>query len=1492
PELTLDIDNIAFGDNLVVRNTLDSNLTYDLILEIDNRNYTIQSNSEYVLPVVLDVATYNAILYFKGDGNYNKCNTSAAFLVTKHVPNLTLDIENITYGDYLVVINTLDNNLTYDLTLEINNKNYIIRSNSTYKIPDLFDAGVYDVILTFAGDNNYNSTVQKTKVLVDKYAPNLSFDIDDVDYGEYISSNIKLTGFDGLLLNENVVLTINNQNYTFSTNNEFIIPILLNASNYPVSVNFKGNGNYNNVSKTANVNVNKINPKIYSTINSVMYGENTVVWVNLTGLNNELINDDVVLTVDNEKYSFKANRYYTLPVFLNVSNYEAIVLFNGNNNYNSVNDTVQFSVYKNDLNVDLSVLNTTYGEKTLVNTCLTDFNGNLVNESLKLEIDGVNYTVDSNSEFVLPVVLNASSYIAYLYFEGNNNYNKCNASAAFFVRKSTPELTLDIDNIAFGDNLVVRNTLDSNLTYDLILEINNVNYTIQSNSEFVLPVVLAVAVYNAYLFFEGDNNYNECNVSTSFFVSKPIPKLTLDIDNITYGDNLVVRNTLETNLTCNLTLEINNRNYSIKSNSTFKIPDLFDAGVYDVVLTFDGDNNYNATIQKTKVSVDKYTPDLSLILDDVDYGEYISSNIKLTGLEGLLINENIVLTINNQNYTFMANNDFIVPIILNASNYPVNVYYKGNNNYNAVNKTVNVNVNRINPKIHSSINSVKYGENIIVEVNLTGLNDELINEGVVFTVNNNDYIFKANTYYTLPVFLNASNYEGKVIFNGNNNYNSVYDTVQFVVYKNDLNISLDVLNITYGETTLVNTYLTDFNGNLVNEILKLEINGVNYTINSNSEFVLPAVLNASNYKADLYFEGNNNYNKCNAYAVFLVSKFTPELTLDIDNITYGDNLVVKNTLESDFAYDLILEINNRSYTIKSNSTFKISDLFDAGVYDVVLTFGGDNNYNATIQKTKVSVDKYTPDLSLDIEDIDYGEYISSLIKLTGINDSKLNENVVLTIDSKNYLLMANNEFIIPILLNASNYPVNIYFKGNENYNEVNKTVNVNVNKINPKLVLNISDTAYDEDIIINNYLTGFNGENIQETLTLIINNKQYYVNSNNAYVLPDKLDLGTYVANLVFNGNSNYNKINASLTFEIYLNELNMDLNISKHVNDINITINLSKKLNESIDVKINNRIYKVETIDGEATLSLNNLELGQYSLEALFNKTSYKPVLIKDEFIIDTIYSLINAIDIEMYYHDGTRLHGRLTDSNNNSLANKEINVYINNVKYGKTTDSNGGFSIGLNLNSGKYLTNIEFIGDNVYINSSREILVNIKPTLDMHNLTKYYRNSSQFYAKILDFNANPVANTQVMMNINGVFYTRTTDFSGLVKLNINLQPGKYILTVYNPVTGEQSSCLITVLSRLVENHDLVKYYRNASKYSVKVLDEKGSPLSGAEVKFNINGVFYTRISDINGVASLSINLNPGTYTITAEYDSSMVSNTIKVLSTIKAEDMVMKYR
>ena len=146
----------------------------------------------------------------------------------------------------------------------------------------------------------------------------------------------------------------------------------------------------------------------------------------------------------------------------------------------------------------------------------------------------------------------------------------------------------------------------------------------------------------------------------------------------------------------------------------------------------------------------------------------------------------------------------------------------------------------------------------------------------------------------------------------------------------------------------------------------------------------------------------------------------------------------------------------------------------------------------------------------------------------------------------------------------------------------------------------------------------------------------------------------------------------------------------------------------------------------------------------------------------------------------------------------------------------------------------------------------------------------------------------------LNGVMYDRKVSGNeGLAKLNINLEAGEYVITAMNLVTGEMTSNNITVLSRFTENADLVKYYRNASQYTVKVIGDNGKAVGAGEtVKFNINGVFYERTTNASGVAKLNINLQPGDYIITAEYKGAMVSNNIKVLPVLNATDISMKYR
>ena len=110
---------------------------------------------------------------------------------------------------------------------------------------------------------------------------------------------------------------------------------------------------------------------------------------------------------------------------------------------------------------------------------------------------------------------------------------------------------------------------------------------------------------------------------------------------------------------------------------------------------------------------------------------------------------------------------------------------------------------------------------------------------------------------------------------------------------------------------------------------------------------------------------------------------------------------------------------------------------------------------------------------------------------------------------------------------------------------------------------------------------------------------------------------------------------------------------------------------------------------------------------------------------------------------------------------------------------------------------------------------------------------------------------------------------------MNINLPPGTYIITA--EYKGLKASNTIKVLS-VLETKDLVMKYRDGSKFEAKILDGQGKPYAGQTVKFNINGVFYTKTTGNDGIARLNINLLPGQYIITSTYNGLNAANKVTI--------------
>ena len=543
---------------------------------------------------------------------------------------------------------------------------------------------------------------------------------------------------------------------------------------------------------------------------------------------------------------------------------------------------------------------------------------------------------------------------------------------------------------------------------------------------------------------------------------------------------------------------------------------------------------------------------------------------------------------------------------------------------------------------------------------------------------------------------------------------------------------------------------------------------------------------------------------------------------------------------------------------------------------------------ADMQNTTVTLNNITPKVQ------EFSEIIATVTDAKG-KMAKIGE-VIFSINGTNYTAgVVDGVAKISVYFDeVGDYVISANYKNNGLYNGsfVQKTVSVTKTDVN--LTAYIGDIVYGENPIVSINVTSVAGVNVTGDVVLTISGKKYIVNVVNAlavFEIPEMLDAGEYHIDVSYLGSEKYNAADGAADFTVAKKEITMNVTIDKDYRDITVNVNLSEKLDGNLTVLVNNTPYTLSYTNGTGSLIFKNLTYGNYTINAVFTKDNYQTVNVSENVEINSIKTVLEAENVVMYYKDGTRFAVVLRDIYGNPLANMNVTISINGRDYVKQSDENGTASLGLNLESKNYTVVTTFGGNSKYFGTRSNNTVSILSTLLSKDIVKYYRNGTQFYATVLDFKGNPLANTTVMFNINGVFYNKTTDENGTAKLNIWLRPGKYIITIFNLVTGEQAGNNVTVLSKIVENYDLVKYYKNASKFSVKILDSQGYPVEGTIVTFNINGVFYYKETDSNGIASLAINLRPGKYVITTMYGQYDVGNNVTVLPTLQTSDLKMKY-
>ena len=649
-------------------------------------------------------------------------------------------------------------------------------------------------------------------------------------------------------------------------------------------------------------------------------------------------------------------------------------------------------------------------------------------------------------------------------------------------------------------------------------------------------------------------------------------------------------------------------------------------------------------------------------------------------------------------------------------------------------------------------------------------------------------------------------------------------------------------------------------------------------------------------------DGNNNIEISTGKQTLHVNihvgeKQNPDIGVDVSDIKFGEDAVITVSLPSDATGNVVITVDGKDYTVAvvdGKATQVVKDLV-AGDYTVAVKYDGDDNYNAAEVTKDINVAKADAVLNVIIADVNYNNKFTIESTLTGVNNAPLTGNVVVTVNGKDYTVAVvdGKGILTGDKLDVGTYDFVAVWAGNDNYNAVNANGNFKVNKIDSTIDVDVSDIKFGEDAVITVSLpSGATGN-----VVITVDGKDYtvaIVDGKATQVVKD-LAAGDYAVTVKYGGDDKYVANQSIANFTVSkISDYNMDIFVSeiKEGENSTIGVDLPKDATGTVTVEIDGEKYTANVINGTANVIIFGLSAGDYNITTTYSgDDNYVSMSKKGNITViwDTGVNL-DVNDVVMIYHDGSRLVAKLTDFQGKPIANATLYFTINGRTYPKTTDANGTAFIGLNLDSNVYTSTISYNGSDKYNAVSKNITVTINPTVLADDLVKMYKNATKFSAKFTDSTGKVLVNSDVRFNINGVFYTRTTDAYGVASLAINLRPGDYILTAYNPVNGEQKGFNITVKSLIVQN-DLTKYYLNASRFQATIYNKDGSLAVNKNVTFNINGVFYIRTTDSNGVVSLAINLRPDDYIITTIFDGLDIGNKVTVLPTLVTKDLNMKY-
>ena len=1476
----------------------DYNITSVITIRVNGTNYTsfIQKGKGTYTVYGLKTGSHTAEVFFDGNERYNDAYNKTDFVMTGKYPvSIKVKVANITLGQNATVyVNVTDmegnpinsGNVTLNIAGRPQNK-AVVNGKVNFTVADLI-ARDYHVTATYSGTDDYLSNSTSTDFTVFRKESDIKINVTSINVGQNETIKINVTsGATGIVL-----IDIAGIQVYARLNNSYVEVLFddLGVGTYNVTATYMGDDKYFNSTTNASFTVTKLDTSI------IIEGSNiTVVQTetfNITTSAN--ITSVIFIEIDGTNYtSFIENGKgtFTVPFALAAKKYTVYVYLPENDRYNAVRNSTNITVSaKKASAVTVNAASITVGDEMTIYVNVTD--GATGNVAVSIAGNVYNLVLNNSRANVTIKNLTARNYHVSAIYIGDDYYLSSRGTADFVVNKKVSALNVTATNITVDSPTTISVKITNGTTGVVLIDINGTDYyaTIENGAAVLTVKNLAVGTYNVTVIYEGDANYTSSVNSTKFSVSKLNSQITVQVlgnEKVAQGNDVLINVTGPKDATGIAVVTVKHGSESedytvyINNGEGLLIVSKPHVAHYTVTATYQENYKYLSNVSNT----DEFEVYASGVGLDVD-----THNIHVGDNETITISVQGNYSGNIVNITIDGNIKFTAPLVYNAAgNVSVAKYnYTGRlvagiHKVDAVfvsdegdrNITHSGSSTFIVSKNNSTvgilpISNIKVGQNNTIELTIlpsdaTGTIDVYVN-GERHTVNVNNLTLKLTG-------LAAGHYVVQAMYGGDAKYLASSANATFDVYKNNITVKLEVVDIKVGDTQYLNVTLAD---DAQGHVL-ININGTRYyaEIRNGVASVNVTGLQVGKHDVNVTFVGDDKYYANSTTGSFNVTKLDTSIVIKGYDIIVGQDVVLNITTSANLTEVVYIEVNgvNQTAFIKDGKgNFTLTGL-NVGPQTVKVYFPGNTQYGAIDNETTFTVSpKIKTSINVTVADITVGENITVYVNATkGINGP-----VYVTIAGVAYtreLVDGKVNFTVSGLI-ARDYVVSAFFMGNTEYELCNTTSTFKVHKKDTPITIEVTDIKVGETEIINVTVDS----NATGNVLISIGSIHVYadLNKGRASVNITGLGVGKHNVTVTYVGDGNYNGNETNGSFEVtkLKTSITIETNNTYIGQPVEFIIKTSANFTEVVTVTIGNKTYHTFVENGTGSLVLYDLPVGPHTAVVNFpGNTQYDDAENSTDF---EVYAK-KASEVTVKVESITVGQNATIRVNITKGATGSVTIVLAGHEYTSEVNSTTGevtFNIE-NLTARNYVVTAIYHGDTYYNSNSSDAEFTVSKLASSVDLE--VKDILVGETEIINVTVTPGATGVVLINISGTCYYADLG-SGMPTFTIEgLKPGNYEAVVTymgdNKYANSTASKTFTVQAEITLTAGANN--GNTTPVTVDVGDENAT----GEVTVVVDGVPYTAKVE-NGTATVNINgSNPGvkdaTVTYTPEGKDPIVQNT-----------------